>query len=92
MLVRPRGLEEIRSFKSLGRPTLEGAAVDLIDDFGLKSNRIGDPLAVAEEIRDIARAVRRISPYSSDPERFFRDKETAIERLFTLAQTLERAA
>ncbi|MBL8905661.1 MAG: hypothetical protein JNM20_03185 [Rhizobiales bacterium] len=51
------------------------------------------PVVTPDEIRDLARDVRRIgSGRASNPESILIDKETAADRLFDLARRMENGA
>jgi len=46
----------------------------------------------AEELRELARDVLRLSPRQLNPEQFFIEKECAIDRLIALARRIEAGA
>lgn len=95
-MVTPVGPAKASVYRRIYCPTRDGSGVDFVEEYRPKSNRAeaaaNPSLDAAGELRSIARAIRRISPDHSDPERFFLAKEVAAERLVILARAVERSA
>jgi hypothetical protein len=58
----------------------------------VRSPRTGDIMNAADQLRDLSRAVRRLSPDRRDPERYYIEKSEIAARLSALARKLERSS